>query len=197
MQITLPNAALADIAGRVAEANARFQHHYPGDATWRQPVHTVYGGAQLFKAGSAARLGALALASLDEHAPDVGAFARALGLPGAADLPDDSAQNAAVGAAFERDEPDARAARPLAWLAWTVHTRVREKLRREPIEDMRIDFEDGYGNRPDSEEDSHAISVAEQLAEGMAAGSLPPFIGIRIKSFAPECFERAARTLDI
>ena len=38
--------------------------------------------------------------------------------------------------------------------------RVNEKLRREPVEDFRIDFEDGYGNRPDAEEDGHAVAAA-------------------------------------
>jgi citrate lyase beta subunit len=197
MLLSLPPETLAEIAGRVAEANARFQQLYPGDATGRRPVHTVYGGAQLFKAGSAARLGAVALASLDEHAPDFATFARALELPGTAELPSDPAGIAALEAGFAADEGAARHANPAAWLAWTVYTRMREKLHREPVEDMRIDFEDGYGSRPDAEEDGHATAVAEQLAAGMAAGSLPPFIGLRIKSFAPECFQRAARTLDI
>src|SRR5262245_46735547 len=30
-------------------------------------------------------------------------------------------------------------------LATKVYDRVRDKLRREPVEDFRIDFEDGYG----------------------------------------------------
>jgi citrate lyase beta subunit len=197
MRMSLPNTALANIAGRVAEANARFHQRYPGDAPGRRPVHTLYGGAQLFKAGSAARMGALALASIDEYAPDFVSFAHALGLPGAADLPVDPAGVAALDAAFATDEDAARAAQPAAWLPWAVYTRVREKLRREPVEDMRIDFEDGYGSRPDAEEDGHAAAVAEQIAAGMAARSLPPFVGIRVKSFAPECFARAARTLDI
>ena len=197
MRLSLPAETLADIAGRVAEANARFQQLYPGDAAGRRPVHTVYGGAQLFKAGSAARLGALALASLDEHAPDFATFARALNLPGATDLPSDPAGIAALERDFAADEAGARHVNPAAWLAWAVYTRVREKLRREPVEDMRIDFEDGYGSRPDAEEDDHAAAVAEQLAAGIAAGSLPPFVGLRIKSFAPESFWRAARTLDI
>jgi hypothetical protein len=34
-------------------------------------------------------------------------------------------------------------------LAAPVYSRVIEKLKREPVEDFRIDFEDGYGNRPD------------------------------------------------
>ena len=84
-----------------------------------------------------------------------------------------------------------------AWLAHTIYKRVNEKLRREPVEDFRIDFEDGYGNRPDEEEDGHAASAAAEVAEGMTAGTLPPFIGIRIKTFSEELRARSARTLDI
>src|SRR5882762_6306363 len=53
-------------------------------------------------------------------------------------------------------------------LAETVYARVVEKLRREPVEDFRIDFEDGYGNRPDDEEDGHAAAAAREVAAGMA-----------------------------
>src|SRR5262245_18304685 len=127
MHLSLPPEAFAEIAGRVAEANARFQQRYPGYTTGRRSVHTVYGGAQLFKAGSAARLGALALASLDEHAPDFATFARALGLPGAAELPDDLAGVAALEAAFATEAGAARDTSRATWLAWTVYTRVREK----------------------------------------------------------------------
>jgi citrate lyase beta subunit len=193
MRLTLTSDSIDQIATRVAEANARFQQRYPGEPAGRRPVHTVYGGAQLFKAGSAQRLGSVALASLAEHAPDFVTFAHALGLPGAAELP----KAAALAGAFEQGQAAARQAHPQAWLAWAVFSRVYEKLRREPVEDLRIDFEDGYGSRPDAEEDGHAAAVAEQLAAGMEDGVLPPFIGLRIKSFAPECFDRAVRTLDI
>ena len=37
-----------------------------------------------------------------------------------------------------------------------MRARVVDKLKREPIEDYRLDFEDGYGTRPDAEEDGHA-----------------------------------------
>jgi len=84
-----------------------------------------------------------------------------------------------------------------AWLAWTIYTRVRDKLAREPIEDSRIDFEDGYGNRPDAEEDAHAVAAAEPVALGSADGSLPPFLGFRIKPFTEESRVRAVRTLDL
>ncbi len=78
-----------------------------------------------------------------------------------------------------------------------VHTQVREKLSREAVEDFRLDFEDGYGHRPDDEEDAHARSSAQEVATGMAGGLLPPFVGIRIKSLSGELQRRALRTLDI
>ena len=74
---------------------------------------------------------------------------------------------------------------------------IVEKLRREPVEDFRIDFEDGYGNRPDAEEDGHAASAAREVAAGLKAGTLPPFIGIRIKPLSKELHRRSLRTLDI
>jgi citrate lyase beta subunit len=78
-----------------------------------------------------------------------------------------------------------------------VYERVVDKLRREPVEDFRIDFEDGYGNRPDAEEDGHAAAAAQQVAAGYAAGTLPPFIGIRIKPLTRDLAARSLRTLDI
>ena len=44
-----------------------------------------------------------------------------------------------------------------------LFVRVREKLGREPVEDLRIDFEDGYGSRPDDEEDADARRSAAAL----------------------------------
>jgi citrate lyase beta subunit len=82
-------------------------------------------------------------------------------------------------------------------LAQKVYPRVAEKLEREPVEDFRLDFEDGYGNRPDAEEDKDAAAAAGQVAAGMTEELLPPFIGIRIKPFNEELRERSMRTLDI
>lgn len=81
-------------------------------------------------------------------------------------------------------------------LAEKVYQRVMEKLRREPIEDYRIDFEDGFGIRSDAEEDAAVDAAAAQLTKGLDDGTLPPFIGLRIKSFAPESKPRALRTLN-
>lgn len=74
-----------------------------------------------------------------------------------------------------------------------LHERVAGKLRREPIEDLRVDFEDGYGVRPDDEEDTAARAVAA----AMRAGGLPPFVGLRIKSLEEGTRRRAVRTLDV
>jgi len=84
-----------------------------------------------------------------------------------------------------------------AALAGSVRERVAEKLRAEPVEDFRIDFEDGYGVRPAAEEDGHALAAAREVAAGMNAGTLPPFLGIRIKPLSHETRERAVRTLDL
>jgi citrate lyase beta subunit len=149
----------------LGEANRAFARRYPGDPPSRQPVHTVYGGAHLYKAETTTRLGELALRHLARHAPDPDAFASAAGF-----------------------EPR---------LAAKVHERVIAKLRREPVEDFRIDFEDGFGARPDAEEDATAAGAAREVARGLAGGLLPPFIGIRIKSFGSEWQARGARTLEI
>jgi citrate lyase beta subunit len=162
---SLTPGVLRPILASLQTANARSARDYPGDSTDRQPVHTFYGGAHLFKADSALRLGGVALSTLDEYAPDAATLARVFGLA-----------------------PE---------LAETVRRRVASKLRREPIEDFRIDFEDGYGIRSDAEEDGHARTAAEEVAAGMATDSLPPFIGIRIKPMSRELHARSLRTLDL
>ncbi len=78
-----------------------------------------------------------------------------------------------------------------------VLDRVRAKLEREPIEDLRIDFEDGYGVRPDDQEDADVLSAARALAASVVAGSASPYNGIRIKSFEAPTRRRGLRTLDL
>ena len=50
--------------------------------------------------------------------------------------------------------------------------------------------------RTAAEEDAHCASVAAEVAAGFRKGSLPPFIGIRIKPLSSELHRRALRTLD-
>jgi citrate lyase beta subunit len=70
--------------------------------------------------------------------------------------------------------------------------RVRDKLDREPVEDLRIDFEDGYGLRPDDEEDAHVVAAAAAVRR-MQPG--PPYIGLRFKSLERLTRSRGIRTL--
>lgn len=197
MATSLSEESIRSLTAGLREANIRFAAVYPGETGRRQPVHTVYGGAHLFRADSAQRLGALALRSLEQFAPDFITFAKAIGLPGAAGLPDSAIGRSDLQAKLE-SQPDAvRQVDQPAWLAHKIYERVIEKLHREPVEDFRLDYEDGYGNRPDVEEDGHAVAGATEVAAGMAKNTLPPFIGIRIKPFTEELRERSVRTLDL
>lgn len=165
MTTTISQESMQEITRELRSSLAAFASRYPGESARRQPVHTVYGGAHLFKSDTAPRLGTLAMRSFETYAPDAQTFAQSLELPGK--------------------------------LADTIYERVREKLAREAVEDFRIDFEDGYGTRPDAEEDGHAVSAARETAKGLEAGTLPPFIGIRIKTFSEELHARSIRTLDL
>jgi len=126
-----------------------------------QPIHTVYGGAHLFKSTTCSKLSLLAQRSFAEYAPDSRALCELFGVP----------------------EP----------LAETVHRRVTEKLMAGAVEDFRIDFEDGFGFRPEAEEDAAVDRAAREVT---AAETTPALLGIRIKSFHVETKARALRTLD-
>ncbi|WP_328525155.1 DUF6986 family protein [Kribbella sp. NBC_00359] len=85
-----------------------------------------------------------------------------------------------------------------------VFERVRAKLGREPIEDLRIDFEDGYGTRSDEEEDAAAFAAARALTRSVRAGAsadgasaVAPYHGLRIKSLEAPTRRRGVRTLDL
>ncbi|WP_448721362.1 DUF6986 family protein [Microbacterium natoriense] len=85
----------------------------------------------------------------------------------------------------------------LGHLAGELAPLVDAKLAAEPIEDLRLDFEDGYGARPDDEEDADAVLAAQRVGEAVAAGVAPPFIGIRFKCFEAPTRRRGIRTLDL
>jgi citrate lyase beta subunit len=197
MPITFTSEILNGTLTRLREANESFAGHYPDDAGRRQPVHTVYGGAQIFKYDTASRLGTHALSLLSENASDFVTFARALQFPGHDHLPRTQPRIKELTRRLHKKPESLRTTDPHAWLAFTIFTRVLAKLQGEPIEDFRIDFEDGYGHRPDHEEDGHALFTAGQMVLGMKQGTLPPFIGIRVKPLTEESRARSVRTLDL
>ncbi|WP_411133239.1 DUF6986 family protein [Streptomyces sp. C10] len=162
---SLADTVREGIGAALAQVDADLARRYPGDPGTRQPVHTVYVPGDAFAADTLRSWGDQALAALDAHAPDAGALAAVLGIPGA--------------------------------LAADVHDRVRAKLTREPIEDLRIDFEDGYGPRPDAEEDAAAARAAALVAAAYENGTAAPYMGIRMKCMEAAVRDRGIRTLDI
>ncbi|MBM2841866.1 MAG: Phosphoenolpyruvate kinase [Bacteroidetes bacterium] len=197
MPMTLTPDTLDGVLSRLRTANLSFATQFPGDTGSRQAVHTVYGGAQIFKSDTAKKLGAIGLNLMREYAPDFATFAKAIGLRGSDKLPTSTTQATVLRKRLEKNPDAMRQTHEPAWFAYTLYNRVIEKLQTEPVEDFRIDFEDGYGNRPDEEEDGHAAFTAEQVALGISNGTLPPFIGIRVKPFTEELKARGIRTLDI
>jgi len=177
-------------------ANQTFNNIYKGDREDRQPIHTVYGGANLFKSDTAKALGKVALESLLTYAPNFIEFGKAFQLQGHESLPSDKKVQEPLIHAVEKLSPDELKKHP-AGFAYTIYNKVLTKLQTEAVEDFRIDFEDGFGNRSDNEEDMTAENAALEIAKGMQKNSLPPFIGIRIKPFTEELKERGLRTLDI
>ena len=187
---------IGNINNYLKTANTLFSENYPGVSPERQPVHTVYGGAHIFKEGTALKMGIGATSHMNTYAPNFVEFAKILQLKGHDLIPNSQADISDLEDYFASESSE-RKEEHGAYFSYTVYQRVLEKLSREAVEDFRIDFEDGYGNRPDVEEDNHAVLAAEEVAKGMASHSLPPFIGIRIKPFTEEQKNRAIRTLDI
>jgi len=197
MRVTLTPEATGPIDESLTRASTELAGRFPGESARRQPVHTVYGGAHVFRSDTAPKLGALALRFLQEYAPNWAVLSKVLGLPGSDRWPELPENPSDLKAQLEWATGADREAHRTARMAQVIYARIVEKLRREPVEDFRIDFEDGYGNRPAAEEDGHAESAAGEVASGLAAGTLPPSIGIRIKPLTEELRARSVRTLDI
>jgi len=100
----------------------------------------------------------------------------------AAHAPDDASFAAAMGVDDE--------------VAGDVRARVADKLATEPIEDLRVDLEDGYLGRSDDEEARDAVAAATAVAGWVSDGTAPPFVGLRIKSFTDGLARRSVATLD-
>ncbi len=136
----------------------------------RYPIHTFYGGAHLFKRDSFEKIKRIAQGIFNDYCEESERFY----------------------SIFTR--PDAPVSKNTAE---KVYHKIHKKIEEEPVEDYRIDFEDGYGYRSDEEEDEHAISAATETAEIIKNGALPSIFGIRIKPIAPGTAQRAVRTLEL
>lgn len=196
MKLTISENKKLSIFNELKKANQAFNEIYKGDREDRQPIHTVYGGANLFKANTAESLGKVALNSLLTYAPNFIEFGKAFQLQGSEFLSNDKKNKQLVINKVENLSPNELKNHP-AGFSYIIYNKVIAKLKREAVEDFRIDFEDGFGNRSNQEEDLTAENAAIEVAKGMQENTLPPFIGIRIKPFTEELKERGLRTLDI
>jgi len=196
MNLSISEQETASLLGTLQTANLKFQKTYPGDKPDRQPVHTVYGGANLFKSDTTLKMGEIALRSLKSYAPNFVILAKVLKLENHEHFPTLEKDIEALTAKLDKMTEEERKAEP-AWLAYSVYNKMIKKLQAEAVEDFRIDFEDGFGNRPNDEEDATAVNAANELAEGMANKTISPFIGIRVKPFTEDLKARGVRTLDI
>jgi citrate lyase beta subunit len=194
MTKTFSDTLLKNIFSTLQKSDSAFSIQH---SALRNPIHVVYGGAHLFKSDTPQKLGLIAIRSLENYAPDFVEFARAMWLNGADTLPqyDDAIRNLEF--QFIENESQIKAGNYNAWFARTIYERTIAKLNREPVEDFRIDFEDGYGFRSNEEEDSHAISASDELAKAFLKNTITPFCGFRIKSLQPETGKRAVKTLDL
>lgn len=153
-----------EIDARLADADELLASGWPGEASTRQPVHTLYIPADLAGPAVLAEVGRTALDAVAAHAADAKAIAAVVGL---------------------RDD-----------LVAEVWPRVIAKLESEPVEDLRLDLEDGYGRR-DDEEDRHAAAAGELLAALAGAAGSPFVCGVRVKSLEEPTRRRGIRSLDV
>lgn len=175
----LGEPVLVDVDAQLRATDTLLAEQYPGERDVRQPVHTVYVPADRWEPGLAADWGRQALAAVQEHGGMEALAARVV------EQSRQGRPQGGSGAAGDREEVEqlARA--------------VTAKLESEPIEDLRIDFEDGFGRRPDEEEDRWAVEAARRTAQAVAEGRAPAFIGIRFKCLEADVRRRGLRTLDL
>ena len=120
MKTSLSEETITTLTAPLQAANNAMAAKYPGESGRRQPVHTVYGGAHLFRSDSAQRLGNVARRSLQEYGPDFVTFAQAIGLPGAETLPQSEVEIARLAKAFAESSDTQRQKDKPAWMAQTI-----------------------------------------------------------------------------
>ena len=178
----LPAGAIAALDEALAPLDAWAAQRWPGGAGLGQPIHTVYVPADQAAPGLSRDWGRRALASLEAYAPTPAELAEALGLGAGSGGP--GTGWGPGGLELSVDEIDD---------AWPL---LRRALQEAPIQDLRLDLEDGYGPHTDDEEDAHADAAAEVLLAEAADPIGPRRLGIRHRSLEAATRARAVRTLD-
>lgn len=140
----------------------KFRRHSP------QPIHVVYGGAQLFKESTLQNLPLKAREYFAQYVADAQSLRQLLG------------------ESWSEEESQ------------KIYATVNRKLTERAIEDFRIDFEDGYGVRDDSDEDADAVRCAHIVANyhnQLAAQDEAIAVGFRVKPLGQGTYKRSLKTL--
>jgi citrate lyase beta subunit len=181
--VKVERSALDDIDSLLGDTDELLNTSYPGERDVRQPVHTVYVPGDRSTPDLPYQWGQQALEFVDEHGGMLQLAGRVI-----------TAARKEAGPGLASQMPSlhqvAREAEQLA-------EAVTAKLEREPIEDLRLDFEDGFGDRGDETEDACVVKAARDAVAGRSETGAPGFVGIRFKCLEKATRERGLRTLDL
>src|SRR5262245_37649311 len=127
MNLSIADTEKESLLSELKKANLNFQKIYPGDKPDRQAVHTVYGGANLFKSDTCIKMGEIALRNLQTYAPDVVTLAQVLEFDGYKEFPDTKKKIEKLTKKFEK-MPGLKTKKNPAWLSYTIYNKIIQKL---------------------------------------------------------------------
>ncbi|RAF02556.1 aldolase, partial [Burkholderia multivorans] len=179
----MKQSTLDDIDALLADTDELLSTRYPGDRDVRQPIHTVYVPGHQADPTVPRQWGEQALAAVEDNGGMV-----------------QLAERVIVAARREADETlglPPPSLHQVAREAELLAEAVTRKVTTEPIEDLRYDFEDGFGDQSDEAEDAAVREAARAVVAGMAEDTAPAFVGIRFKCLEAVTRARGLRTLDL
>src|SRR6186997_307206 len=132
MNLSIADNDKESLLGSLKVANLQFQKTYPGDKPDRQPVHTVYGGANLFKSDTCVKMSEIALKNLQTYAPNFVKLADVLQLKGFLDLPSSDKKIEKLVTKLDRTSEKNRRSDP-AWLSYSIYNKIIKKLKTEGV----------------------------------------------------------------
>ena len=176
-------STLADIDSLLGDTDELLTTVYPGERDVRQPVHTVYVPGHRSTPDLPRQWGQQALECVEAHGGMLHLAERVITAARKESGPGPAGQMPSL-------HQVAREADMLA-------EAVTAKLEREPIEDLRLDFEDGFGDQGDESEDKWAAQAAQDVLAGRREAGAPAFAGIRFKCMEADTRARGLRTLDV
>ena len=167
MKLSIPPNKKKTILDSLYPSNQPFDQNYAEDLPTIQPIQTLYESAATFSFNSAVLAKETAQALFNDHLSDPNRLVEVFGI--------DTTNG----------------------LHQKVYEKVGLQLDINPVQDLRIDFEDGYGDQPNEQEDQDATRCAKEVAQAVAEDCIFPSIGIRVKGLTEDVKERCVRTLDI